>query len=275
MKKLAFTLVLLVGTACGGGSGTAATSLSQPTPPTPTPPTESELIQQLLDGCGMESTSEFQGLFDLVVGLIGPIGPTPELVITGVFPLDTSFAWAVDVDNPPDNVNDVTGTTALRDALGNPSLGGISPTELLSLLTDGTDALPELITGVDAGTHIVTTFEGPAPFDAPHVTLSGTVTVVMGPLGVFDTTSGSLTTSAGTECTGTLSWTDIDISIITTPGTLPTGTFELTVTVGTDSITGTATLDGTTTVALSVSLNGGPPLAFAFDLTTGELSPVV
>ena len=276
MKKLAFVLVLLVGTACGGGGGgTDPTNSSQPpTTPPPTPPTESEIIQQLLDGCGLQSTSEFQGLYDLIVGLLGQGAGTPPIVITGVNILDISFTWGLDLDSPPDGVSDLTGTTAIRDAAGNPSLGGLSLAELQTLLTGGATALPGLIASLDEGTQVVTTFNGAPPSNTANLTVSGTVTVVMGQAGAFDTSSGSLTTTAGPDCASTLAWTDLDISTVTTPGTIPSGVFDIAVATSTDTVTGTVTLNGTNTASVVVSRNGGPQQSYSLDLTTGVLTPV-
>lgn len=274
MKKLACLVVLLIGTACGGGGGGGgAIGNTAPNPPPPTPPTESEIIQQLLDGCGLESTSEFQGLYDLIVGLLGPTGAAPALSITGVNILDVSFGWGVDLDTPPDGVNDLTGTTALRDAANNPTLGGLSAADLLGLVSGGTAALPGLLANLDPGTRIVTTFNGAPPSNAANLTISGTLSVVMGAAGAFDTSSGAITTTAGPDCTSTLTWTDIDISGVTTPGTIPSGTFTLGVATATDTLDGTVTLDGTNTAAVVVSRNGGPQQSYSLDLATGALTP--
>lgn len=276
MKKLAYLSVLLLATACGGGGGggdPAANTTPNPNP-NPNPLSESELVQQLLDGCGLSSTEDFQEFFDLLVGLFSPGAPAPALQITSINILSTSFGWGLDVSSPADGVNDLTGTIAIRDASNNPTLGGLSLTEFQALLAGDLNNLPTILAGVDAGTRFVVTFSGAPPSNAANTTISGNVTIVMGTAGAFDTSSGSFTSTVGTDCTSTVSWTDLDISGVTSAGQLPTGTLALAVTAGLETVNGTVTLDGTNIATIDAARTGQPTQSYTLDLGTGTLTPL-
>ncbi len=277
MKKLACLSILLLATACGGGSGGDPGANTTPNPnPNPNPLTESELVQQLLDGCGLSSIQDFQEFFDLLVGLFSPGAPAPAFNIppSSINILNTSFGWGLDVSSPPDGSDDLTGTIALRDASNNPTLAGLSLTDFQALLAGDLNNLPTILAGVDAGTRFVIAFSGTPPSNAANTTISGNLTLVMGAAGALDSSSGSLTSTVGADCTSTVSWTDLDISGVTAAGQLPSGTMALVVTTAAATLNGTITLDGTNIATIDAARTGQPTQSYTLDLGTGTLTPL-
>jgi len=267
MKTLPCLALLLLAAACGGGGGSGpATGL---TPPPQT--TESALVQQLLEACGVDGTGQFQGVLDLFTGLFGTGSPAPAFRVTQINLLSSaSFSWALDSNN--DTIDDLTGTSQLQDANGTPSLSGLDLTQLANILGGDVSAVATLFQSLPAGTRIHNTFSGTPPL-TPATDISGTVDLVLGTGGAFETSSGNFLSETGTSCSTQLTWTDLDISSLNGAGGVPSGTLTLHVETASDMLDGTIVLDGTNSAALSATRKGAPTQTYTLDLGNRTLTP--
>jgi len=258
MKRLPILcLVLLLATACGGGSTGTTAPLVEP---------EVDAAQQhkervdkalaILQVCAQEHAGRFLELVELLQGMSDTGATQPEFKLSGVNLAAASVDFTADLD--VDGTDDVTGTLTFTDAAGNPTFP-FNPLDVLTM------PLLDLLATVPDGTILIVDF-----------TLVGTpVTSGVVSLGFVDgqpaTASGEVTTD-GTDCDTTFTFEDIDATALLA-GDYPTTTVDMAITSTEGDLDGTVTFDGTTVVVIDTAVEG-EALQFELDLETGVITEV-
>lgn len=256
MKAAAWILIAALLCACGGGNEEPASENTQALSPT-------EIVQ----GCVVTGLADFVDLLNLFLNRLegGAGAPQPEFDLLAGVLAGGVVPWTLDVDD--DDVTDVEGTVYFTDSAGKVTI----PFDLGDLLSGGLDDPASLLDDLPAGTTLNLTFE----FD--DLALEGGDPVTgAGELAFgFDSTDSSVTVGgSGTfgagECGYDYELTDVDVSLLA-PGEFPVAELAFEVTYGTETLTGTIELDGSTIAVIRIQTGGGAEEILRVDLSTGSL----
>lgn len=269
MKHLALALTFLVATACGGGGGGGSTA-PETTPPVPL--TESAIVEQVLEACGLDETAQFQSLLSQLGAIVSGTSLPPTFTLTAFDLVQVTATVDIDVDN--DMMPDFTGTIGLRDSGGTPSALGLTLPALVAAVNGGQlDALFNLLTTVPAGSQVVFGLTGSIVGDNETSSITSNITIVLGASGALGSTSGDFESTTGPDCATNFTWANLDLSAMTGPLFRPSGLMNMTVQTSSDNVAGTITFNGTATAAVAVTRNGGDVQNYTFNVDSGTLTP--
>ena len=251
---LATALFLALLPACGGGGGGGL--------PDPGPgPGGSARAEELIEAClplGLDS------FFDVTAALQSVLNGSGAAAGVSIAPggLDTTsmdgrIAWQLELGGgaPPE----VTGNLTFADGMGGRD-SPITAQDVMDLQASGIDALGAIVAMLADGTVVAAEWNAPPPTTYGGQ-LSGALTG-----GVLGTTMGLALYDDGT-CNVSLDWSAGTLAQLQTP--TPTVVLAVSILDDVDNLAGTLTATGSSTAALSTSLNGGASENWSYDLATG------
>lgn len=272
MKFLIGLLTLLLVVGCGGGGGGDPGGVITP-PPEPDP-TADVRTKAALEDCVPELMAELGDLSRILDAIFQGNGTTESVQLPsdgmGGFlvegPPDFEFTrlqWEHMPGGPTAELAG-TGETDFQDGAGS-AFAAFDETQVDTLRSGGINALGALLLTLPNDSIVNSRYHGNVPESG-----------IMIQQIAFQ--SGQATTSSGEldlqleGCGGHLEFEDVLFSGLI--AARATGTFGVRVNVDTDTIEGTLTGDGTSTVSLSVSLNGQPVTNWTLNLTSGVATKV-